>query len=245
MSRLSALVFCLLAVATGAWYYKQRSERVFAPTSHIVILLDFSPSMVKSCGSVDAIVRSALQEKTLKLRRDSKLAIIAIGGLSRSLDPQLVFEQKIPVVASGMLSQGAENAREDWYGQIRALCEALPQPEASAIFRGVQIALDWTQAHGCVISTQCRLVLNSDLEEGVNPAVVKWLDGKTGKSDTVPRLNNSSAAVTLCNYVKATNVGAFRADGAVLVERWRGLFMEPVRASPYCEGTAALAANSP
>ena len=133
--------------------------------AHLALVVDASESMRTDCDTDLRIITGAIKSMTVK--NGSSLTIIRTGDRSSNLEPQLVFEEPIPVAASGPLA-GHTKAKADmdtFLAHTRAGCEAIPKTVTSPIIKAVRRGLAHLKSLGCVQGSGCLLVLHSDLQD--------------------------------------------------------------------------------
>ena len=116
----------------GAFVAWRGNESAHIPKpAHLVEVIDASESMRADCDTDLRIITGAIKSMTVK--NGSTLTIIRTGDRSTNMEPQLVFEEPVPVAASGPLA-GHVKAKADmeaFLAHTRAGCEAIAKTATS------------------------------------------------------------------------------------------------------------------
>jgi hypothetical protein len=255
MSKASVLVLlaCVSVAAFVGWRVHAMSG---ATVNHFAILEDPSASYTGECeaaiGSAEEVLRSPAASPR------SKLIFLALGDGLTANEPQEVGKYDLPI-SRKVIEGGKAKERHEavLLEKISRACRSVRPTAISPIFLGVRQALADLKAAGCAKGSGCKLWVNSDLEENVEPSIRSRLSRAGGRGSLPAALDNEGIGVTFCGYastagraVDPTGNG-IRRFGARNPERedrmqniWRSLFVnaERVTFEPYCPkpGTSTL-----
>ncbi len=253
-----AIVLVILACVSAAAFVGWRvHEMDNATVKHFAILEDPSMSYTGECeaaiGSAEEILRSPGASP------HSKLIFLALGDGLTANEPRELGKYDLPishkVIEGGKAKRSKQAALLE---KIAETCRSVRPTAISPIFLGVKQALADLKATGCAKGSDCKLWVNSDMEENVEPAIKSRLNGAGGRSSLPAALDNEGIDVTFCGYASTAGrvldptgnerVRSFGARNAAREDRmqnvWRSLFVnaQRVKFEPYCPtpGTSTL-----
>ena len=258
MSRqvLYAVLFCLGSVGFVAWRVLAVRNR---DTPHFEIVKDPSASHGAGCESLVGLTGHVLEASTAS--PGSTITVLILGDQSTASEPWRMGAYSVPSVRKVLEGRSAKLWQQQQIQRdISGKCQALRRTTISPIFLGVTQAVADLHAHGCKPTSHCKLFVDSDLEENVEPSITTRLN-KTGGRQRVslPRVDNAGIDVVFCGV--AVTDGRIRdvaSKGArkfvthdsdrvnLLQDLWRSLFDQPalVRFEPYCPNSAQLGLSS-
>lgn len=220
----------------GAWIYAVKLDAVQnpKPSDDLVVVIDTSSSASNlGCPAVTAKVQDLLSDPAFHIGKDSKFALIHLQGSANSYEAGLAMDVSIPKLRSGLI--GAKTGMKQFASTLQAQCAKLPQANGSAIFRSVEIALDYMKARGCGKTHACALQVISDGLENGSLAVERYLSVDQVKSMPARLDNASVAARTMwCGWSQSTEAGGPLNNPQALVNRWAAMFTGPIATNPYC-----------
>lgn len=255
MSKASVLVLlaCVSAAAFVGWRVHAMSG---ATVDHFAILEDPSTSYTGECeaaiGSAEAVLRSPGASPR------SKLIFLALGDGLTANEPRELGKYDLPVsrkvIEGGRAKERHEAALLE---KISRACRSVRPTAISPIFLGVKQALADLKSAGCAKGSGCKLWVNSDLEENVEPGIRSRLSRAGGRGPLPAALDNEGIGVTFCGYASTAGrvlgptgkeIRRFGARSPGREDRmqtvWRSLFVnaEHVTFEPYCPkpGTSML-----
>lgn len=220
--------------------------------SHLVIIEDPSASHPDGCSSLQGITEHVLDRNTGP--SGSRLTVLAIGDESTANEPKLVARYPIPVNRRIMEGPKAGLRRQqEILGDLKVRCEKLHPTMISPIFQGVKQGIAELRRLGCKNASDCKLWVDSDLEENVVTAIKTRLEHPGDNRQALPilpiPLDNDGIRVAFCGFavtagriVDASGRQIFKARPRTpthddnLRHTWAGLFTKPelVTFDPYC-----------
>lgn len=251
----SGLLYTMLLCAASAGFVSWRVHALNNQvTPHFELVEDPSLSHPEGCESLVGLAEKALSADPHS--PGSTLTVLVIGDETTANEPWQLGTYSIPTTRKVLEGKaGNSRARQDVLRDILNKCRAVRRTNASPIFLGVKQAVADLRAKGCGETTHCRLLIDSDLEENVEPSVKKNLNGTIGKKNVLPLIENNGIEVTFCGLAVTTgrlvdsSSKGFRnqpprtpAREDQLREVWRSLFAQPetVMFEPYCPQPSAL-----
>lgn len=225
---------CVVMAAMGLglvvwWRYEVMASA--QPPMQVAIILDASNSMQRDCTAEEAIARRVMDVPGAG--RGSTFTIIRTGEDATKLEPQLVFQETVPVpLNAGPLGgrRRAESLREAFIARAKKACLDVHPTTQSPIIRAVRRGLAHLVALGCARESRCALIVHSDLQDNDTFAALRHI-----ATPQVP-LDNTGIQVVLCGYSETVRDGS-AVDTETLLATWKGLFIEPVRFAPFCGAT--------
>jgi hypothetical protein len=227
-------------------------------TPHFEIVVDPSLSHAQRCESLLGLTKRALAET--HVTRSSTLTILVLGDGATASEPWQLGSYSIPATRRVLEGRAANLRRQqDLLTEIARQCDAIHATFISPIFLGVKQAVADLRAHGCTVTSQCQIFVDSDLEENVEPSIKASLSGTTSRKYRLPPLiNNRGIEISFCGLAvtagrivdpsgreirKALPRDPGREDR--LSKTWLSLFTEPemVRLQPYCPKFRDLGAD--
>jgi hypothetical protein len=246
--RLNVLIGTLVgALSFGfiAWRVNKHSRAVF----HAGIVADLSASHPGGCHTVQGIAEQVLDWHPVS--PGTSLIVLALGDASTANEPRLLGRYLIPANRTIMEGRNAgSRRRQGILDDLKRRCEELHPTMISPIFQSVKQAVVQLRRLGCGNGSDCKLWIDSDLEENVVPAIKAILDHPGSKRLTLPvRLDNEGIHVAFCGLAVTTGLildplgheirkGRSHQPGYDdnLRRTWAALFTNPesVTFDPYC-----------
>lgn len=247
LQNLFTLIMAALVIGGFAYWIKQHKEDLAARAKpgDVVDVLDTSSSAEKlSCDAVVAKLREKLADKDFRSARDSRYALIALSGYSTAFEAQLAVELPIPRRGSGPF--GKKGNLEGFLNQVREGCSRARQAEGSAIFRSIQIAVNYMKSRNCGLNRTCELSIFSDGLENANQRVWRYLMASAGTKAAPPEILDNAVAVksSWCGFSQASEQGGPSSNAPELMGRWAAMFTRPVNMQPYCRADQAGAVQA-
>lgn len=247
---LCTVAFCLASASFIAWRVHAVSKH---ETPHFEIVKDPSASHGNGCESLIGLAEQVLE--TNGATAGSTLTVLILGDQSTADEPWRMGTYPVPTVRKVLEGRsGRARQQREILRDISGKCQPLRRTSISPIFLGVTQAVADLHARGCKATSHCRLFVDSDLEENVEPSIRKRLDRKDGpKRVSLPHVDNGGIDVVFCGVaVTDGRIHGLAENGARkfvthdsdrvhrLQEVWRSLFAEPtiVRFEPYCPNSA-------
>jgi hypothetical protein len=240
------LAFALILVLVGLNYRKAPVGAV-----HVAIIYDRSQSPQDGCNSI-----RALTEKGLSLmegrRAECKMKIFATGDKATAYEPVTIDLSHMPqktgrvLEGKGRFLEEKDKFLNDTYSQ----CSAINRTEQSPVFLSVKRAVEYLKALDPKGTATLYLLVQSDLEENIEPDIKKALRASAGSGSKLPTsIDNSGINVSFCGYSETASQykdakgvarqatpmrNAKSADR--LLEVWRSLFTHPelINFNPVC-----------
>lgn len=215
---------------------------------HFAVLDDQSFSYTGGCLATVGLAEQISNAPNAS--QGSTLTMLALGDGRSANEPQQLGTYSIP--RSRQVIEGAHaNARhrQELLLDIWDKCNSAGGISTSPIFLGVKQSIASLRSKGCKESSHCQLLVSSDLEENVEPAIKERLNHRNSKRELPTRLDNRGIGVVFCGFAatagviedasgreirKATPRNPGREDR--IQETWRSLFTSPVGVvfEPYC-----------
>jgi hypothetical protein len=224
-------------------------------TPHFEIVEDFSLSHAQGCDSLVGLAERVLN--TQSVARNSTLTVLAVGDQTTADEPWQLARYSIPR-DDKVLEGRTEKLRrqQDILRDLRNRCRAARRTTISPIFLGVKQAVADLRAQGCKPNSRCALLVDSDLEENVEPSIKKSLNAGDGRHVSLPSIANAGIGVTFCGL--AVRAGRIVGPSGREIRKfplhdpgrddrlrqiWGSLFSkrEAVRFEPYCPTPSDLA----
>jgi hypothetical protein len=255
MSKASLLVLlaCIGAAAFVGWRVHAMSG---ATVNHFAILEDPSMSYTGECEAAIGSAEEVLRSPGASPR--SKLIFLALGDDLTANEPRELGKYDLPISRKVIEGGKAKKSKQAAFlEKIARACRSVSPTAISPIFLGVKQALADLKAAGCAKGSGCKLWVNSDLEENVEPSIRSRLSRAGGRGPLPAALDNEGIDVTFCGYASTagrvldptgSEIRRFGARNAEREDRmqnvWRSLFVnaERVTFEPYCPkpGTSTL-----
>jgi hypothetical protein len=216
---------------------------------HAAILEDLSASHPGGCLSVQGITEQVLDSHPVSL--GSSLLVLAIGDASTANEPRLLGRYLIP--ANRRIMEGPTaglRRRQELLDDLKLRCGQLHPTMISPIFQGVKQSVTELRSLGCGIGSDCKLWIDSDLEENAVTAIETMLDHPESKRQVLPVvLNNEGIHVAFCGLAVTAGriIGPSGREVRISPRRdpnhddrlrrtWAELFTKPewVAFEPYC-----------
>jgi hypothetical protein len=198
-----------------------------APPTQVAVVIDASNSMQANCAEVVAAIQGPMDSHGV--RPGSTVTIIRTGDASTRLEPQLIFNEAIPIAAgTGPFGdeKKARQKRAEFLERAEAACAGIEPTKTSPVIKAVRRAVQQLKALGCPREAGCILIVYSDLQD------TDELSGR--RVDAQPRvIDNAGINVMLCGVTRTVEDG-YGVETDDLLETWRALFTEPVRLAPFC-----------
>ena len=137
----------------------------------------------------------------------STLTMLALGDGRSANEPQQLGTYSIP--RSRQVIEGAHaNARhrQELLLDIWDKCNSAGGISTSPIFLGVKQSIASLRSKGCKESSHCQLLVSSDLEENVEPAIKERLNHRNSKRELPTRLDNRGIGVVFCGFAATAGV---------------------------------------
>ncbi len=247
------LLVCASAAAFVGWRVHAMSG---ATVNHFAILEDPSTSYTGECEAAIGSAEEILHSPGASLR--SKLIFLALGDSLTANEPRELGKYDLPISRKVIEGERTKERHEAaLVEKISRACRSVRPTAISPIFLGVKQALADLKTAGCAKGSDCKLWVNSDLEENVEPSIRSRINHVGGRGSLPAALDNEGIGVTFCGY--ASTAGrvldptgnekrGFGARSPAREDRmqnvWRSLFVnaEHVRFEPYCPkpGTSTL-----
>jgi hypothetical protein len=242
---LYVLFACGASLAFVGWQVHAVKTRA---TPHFEIVEDFSLSHARGCDSLVGLAERVLD--TQSVARNSTLTVLAVGDRTTADEPWRLARYSIPR-DDKVLEGRTEKLRrqQELLRDLRNRCLAARRTTTSPIFLGVKQAVADLRAQGCKANSHCELLVDSDLEENVEPSIKKSLNVGDDRHFSLPSIDNAGIDVTFCGLaVRAGRIvepsgrkirrAFFHAPEGDdrLPEVWKSLFtrQDEVRFEPYC-----------
>jgi len=218
-------------------------------TPHFGIVEDASASHGVGCESLVGLAEQALQSDGVA--PGSTLSVLVLGDQSTANEPWRIGAYPIPTIRKVLEGRSEISRRRgEILAELQNKCQLLRRTTISPIFLGMKQAVADLRAHGCNMAAHCRLFVDSDLEENVEPTLKRAFNNPSGGTSILSApMNNDGIDITFCGL--AVTVGrivdpsgreirkglprsSVREDR--LREIWLSLFTKPelVRFEPYC-----------
>jgi hypothetical protein len=230
-----ALGLFLAFVAVVVWRIGERSAMPLP--AHVALVIDASDSVRRDCEKDLGVAKASMNARGV--RRGSTFAIIRTGDDNTKLEPQMVFEGDIPATSAGGPFNGQRKAQAErglFLAQAKSACESIKQTKQSPLVKAVRRALVHLHNLGCAATSGCVLVVRSDLQD------TDELGAAQAKSAGDAVLDNTGIGVVLCGFSETVSDGAATQTDALL-SKWKGLFIEPIRAEPFCGAGVLLGSD--
>lgn len=168
------------------------------PVSYAGIVEDPSASHPGGCSSVQGITEQLLDSHAVP--PGSWLTVLAIGDESTANEPKLLARYQIPV--NRRIMEGSRTAlrrRQEILDDLKLRCGQLHATMVSPIFQGVKQGIADLRRLGCGSGSDCKLWIDSDLEENAITAIKTMLEdpGNNGHALPIP-LDNEGIRVAFC-----------------------------------------------
>jgi len=243
---LCTILFCSASVGFVFW----RVHAVRAqPTPHFAIVEDPSLSHPKGCEAVLGLAEQAL--RTEGVSSGSTLTVLVIGDQATANEPWQLGRYDIPKTRKVLEGRSANLRRQqDVLRDIRTKCETVRRTTISPIFLGVTQAIADLRAHGCKETSQCWILVDSDLEENVEISIKEAISrARSTKLGLPPLLDNQGIEMSFCGLAvtagRIANLAGREIQRALprnsgrddrLRQVWRSLFTQPdhLNFEPYC-----------
>jgi hypothetical protein len=255
MSKASVLVLlaCIGAAAFVGWRVHAMSG---ATVNHFAILEDPSMSYTGECEAAIGSAEEVLRSPGASPR--SKLIFLALGDGLTANEPRELGKYDLPISRKVIEGGKAKKSKQAAFlEKIARACRSVRPTATSPIFLGVKQTLADLKAAGCAKGSGCKLWVNSDLEENVEPSIRSRLSRAGGRGPPPAALDNEGIDVTFCGYASTagrvldptgSEILRFGARSPAREDRlqnvWRSLFVnaERVTFEPYCPkpGTSTL-----
>jgi hypothetical protein len=247
--RLNVLIGTLIGLTCFgfmAWrVHNMHSRAVF----QAAIVEDLSVSHPGGCAIVQGIAEQVLERHPVST--GSSLAVLAIGDASTANEPKLLAKYLIPSNRRVMEGRIAGlRRRQEILDDLKRRCEQQQPTMISPIFQGVKQGVAELRGLGCGIGSDCKLWVDSDLQENADTAIEMVLDHPESKRQVLPvPLDNEGIHVAFCGLAVTAGriIGtsgrevrkAPRRDPSHddrLRRTWAALFTKPelVTFDPYC-----------
>jgi hypothetical protein len=238
------IVTVLLSGASLA-FVGWRVHAMRAPSPQFSILEDFSLSHAHGCDSLVELATQVLNSN--QATQDSTLTVLALGDQATADEPRLMARYSIPRRQRVLETENDEAQQQRAVlGDIRNRCRGFGRTTVSPIFLGVKEAVADLRAHGCRPNSQCQLLVDTDLEDNVEPFIGRSLHHPSRARDLPPRIANDGIEITFCglatrDHFVVRHHEAHRhlsptLDGDLTHSIWRSLFTNSgaVGFEPYC-----------
>lgn len=213
----AGVLACAGLIGFFAWRYQAAAGR--GPARRHAILIDASGSAKDVCGAAVGVARRVLAETGE--REEFRLDVFATGGASTAAEPTQLKQFHLP--AQRRVLEGKEAARLKREGLLEELgkrCGALATTDESPVYMGLKRVVEHLGAAGCGAGADCRLYVQSDLEENVTAAVRDALRGSRRGAAALPApLENEGIRVSICGLSESNGQ---RAGGGTQRSRRRG-----------------------
>ena len=246
----TGILYTILLCVTSAGFVGWRVHAMRTHgTPHFELVEDPSISHPEGCESLLGLAEQALRTEGVSSK--STLTILVIGNEDTAYEPWRLGTSAIPMTRTVLEGRTANMRRQqEVLLDISNKCHAIHRTTISPIFLGVKQAIADLHAHGCSETSHCELLVDSDLEENVEPSIKKSLNSARGEASILPSpIDNDGIGVTFCGLAvtaarivgsgggetrKASGRNSAREDR--LRETWLRLFTKPetVRFEPFC-----------
>jgi hypothetical protein len=250
---LYALLFCVASVSFVAWrVYAVRNRE----TPHFEIVKDPSASHGVGCESLIGLTGQVLEADAAG--PGSTVTVLVLGDQSTAGQPWRLASYSLPSVRKVLEGRSTKlRLQEQILQDVSGKCQALRRTTISPIFLGVTQAIADLRAHGCKVTSRCRLFVDTDLEENVEPAIKNALIDKDGsKRVSLPAVDNTGVGVVFCGVAVTDGRIRDRAESGArkftthdsdrMQDVWRSLFRDPAGVSftPYCPNSTDIGTQS-
>ena len=225
-------------------------------TVHFEIVKDPSRSSTDGCETLIGLAEGALTADGVSAK--STVTVLFLGDAATAHEPILLGSYSIPFSTKVIEGRNGNRHRQTTLlKDLAAKCRTARATGISPIFLGVKQAIADLRGKGCNTGSRCQLLVDSDLEENVEPGIKSRLNVPGGNLPPLPGLiDNSDITVSFCGLA-ATTGQIVDASGRViqklaardpnredrLKSTWRSLFAAPdlVTFRPYCPATSDIA----
>jgi hypothetical protein len=115
-------------------------------------------------------------------QRESTLNLLVVGSKSTANEPWQLATYSVPTMRKVLEGRSATiDRRHQLLVDIQSKFRAIARTDTSPIFLGVKQAVADLRAHGCTGDSQCKLWVDSDLAENVDPTIFIQLNGRRSK----------------------------------------------------------------
>ena len=235
----------LLFFAFVCWRVHEMHNRA---VSHVGIVEDPSASHPGGCPSVLGITEQVLERHAVA--PGSWLTILAVGDESSANEPKLLVRYPIPT--NRRIMEGPKTSlrqQQDLLGDLKLRCGQLRPTMISPIFQAVKQGIAELRRLGCGSGSDCKLWIDSDLEENAITAIKATLEHPKSKAQSLPApLDNDGIRVAFCGL--AVTAGRIIGPSGREIRKaprnpkrddnlrstWTSLFTKPesVTFDPYC-----------
>ncbi len=187
----------LVVFAVTAWRVHAMHAR---PLSHVSIIEDLSGSHPGGCSSVLGIAEQIFDKHAVL--PGSSLTVLAVGDESTANEPRLLARYPIPVTRRIIEGAGAAiKQQQEILDDLKPRCGKLQPTMVSPIFQGVKQAVAELRSLGCRNGSDCKLWIDSDLEENAITAIQAILTDPKSKRQPLPAsLANDGIHIAFCGW---------------------------------------------
>lgn len=240
----------ILAVSISSALLGFVGWRVYASRTQTVlqyeIVEDGSGSHPDGCSALLGLAEQIVQKEPVTSK--SQLTILIVGDRTSANEPLRLAKYLIPRSRKATEGRAANLRRqEELLADLMHRCQRIRRTTVSPIFLAVVEALADLHAQGCNQKFGCKLYIDSDGEENVDPGIRQALSGAPKGHQTLPApSDNRGVEVTFCGLAVTTRVtnpsrplsGLLRDHDKEdrLQRTWQSLFIVPelVNFEPYC-----------
>ena len=243
---LIAIVCSILCVGFVGWRVHVLAKHA-APQFEIV--LDPSFSHPEGCEPLLGLAEQSLHADGVA--QDSTLTVLVLGDAATANEPRQLGSYPIPMTRKVLEGKTATLRRQEkLLSDIRHKCETIRRTSISPIFMGVKQAVADLRAHECKETSNCRIFVDSDLEENSEISIKEALNRARNRKLALPTpLDNQGIEVSFCGLAvtagRIVNPSGMEMLRALprdpgrddrLRQVWRSLFTNPAAVSfePYC-----------
>jgi hypothetical protein len=238
---LYSVLFCIGSLLLIGW-------RVHAlqtlSTSHFEIVGDVSLSHLGVCESMQGLAEQVLY--TQHLSPGSTLTVLVNGDRATANEPSELGSYAVPIKRIVLEGRSVSTRRQqEVLLDLRSKCRSTRRTTISPIFIATKQALADLRAQGCREAAHCKLFVDSDLEENVEPSIENRLRSAKAVATLATTLDNNGIDVTFCGLAVTTG-RIFNSSGKEtprdgshddrLREVWLSAFAESQRVTfePFC-----------
>jgi len=213
------------------------------------IVFDPSLSRPHDCESLVGLAEKSFH--TAGASKDSTLTVLVLGDASTANEPWQLGRYSFPLTNRVLEGEAANTRRHaELFSDIQRRCETIRRTSISPIFLGVKQAVADLHARGCNAASDCRLFVDSDLEENAEVSIKDAFNRTHNPKLALPTpLDNQGVEVTFCGLAvtagqivdpsgKEVQLASPRDPGRDdrLRQVWRSLFTQSdlVKFEPYC-----------
>lgn len=236
----------MLVLGMGLWRLRTSDPSQIA---HSVIVRDRSDSVKSGCDCTAALVKRSFVDANAG--SGSTIVVTVTGDAASAGEPKLLTSGQVPTTRQALEGREAiPKLRAKMADDIKAACNKQPHTTVSPIFIAVKRAVEHLRALGCGKSSECKVFVQSDLEETSDSQIKAAINSTGDNKVPLPEpVNNDGIKIIISGVAETAGESAGagtakrpltplhnpqRADQ--IHEVWSKLFTNPERLTfePYC-----------